>query len=502
MAEKEKQLEKMTAEREKKNSQHPWLYLFSVILLIVIAVTFVGAPVVGDAVRGTTSSISFGKYGKEDIEFSQNGYFAQQREILGQQINPNGDSQSWKWDLYRVWRGAFERTVVHVGILSEVKSNKTYISQEQLNKLIIEHGPYQSNGEFDVELYQNTPSYKREEFRKDFKENLLKEYYLSDYLYGQKTADAEKEYTYGLMKNQRSFHLVFFPMDRIPDEELTAYAQQNLKNFKRIGLSKITLSSESDAKKVLKMVQDDPESFAETAKAQSTDVFAEGGGAMGTSYSYELKSEFSDADLDKILALAQGAVSDIIKSGNDYVIYRCTAAATDPDLTSADTIRAIKNYVNRYERGFVEDKAVTVADTFIKNAQAEGIYSAASKAGVSVYTTEPFCVNYGAINYFSQVRVEQGELDLSGAMYSKDFFIQAFSIKGEEYSKPIILNNGVAVLQLAEESTRDDIDEAVKLYGNQIDGQIAEGDIINYFLTSDKLKDNFHQTFSKYFTFD
>ena len=492
----------MTNEQEKKNSRHPVLYIFSVLLLIVIAVTFVGAPVVSDAVRGSSGSISFGKYGKEDIEFSQNGYFAQQRELLGQQIKPDGNSSNWKWDMYRVWRGAFERTVVHVGILSEVESNKTYISAEQLNKLIIEHGPYQNNGEFDVEAYQNTPSYKREEFRRDFKENLLKEYYLADYLYGQKTADAEKEYTYGLMKNQRSFNLVFFPLDRIPDADLTAYAQQNPKNFKRIGLSKITLASESDAKKVLKMVQADPESFAETAKAQSTDVFADNGGVMGTTYSYELKSEFNDADLDKILALAQGAVSDIIKSGNDYVIYRCTAAAADPDLTSADTIRAIKNYVNRYERGFVEDKAVTVADTFIKNAQADGIYAAASNAGVSVYTTEPFCINYGAINYFSQVRVQQGELDLSSAMYSKDFFIQAFSIKDEEYSKPIILNSGVVVLKLAEESTRDDIDEAVKLYGAQIDGQLAETDIINYFLTSDKLKDNFHQTFSKYFKFD
>ncbi len=492
----------MTNEQEKKNTRHPVLYIFSVILLIVIAVTFVGAPVVGDAVRGTTGSISFGKYGKEDIEFSQNGYFAQQREILGQQIKPESDSANWKWDMYRVWRGAFERTVVHVGILSEVNADKTQISQEQLNRLIIKHGPYQNNGEFDVEAYQNTPSYKREEFRKDFKENLLKEYYLSDYLYGQKTADAEKEYTYGLMKNQRSFHLMFFPLDRIPDADLVAYAQQNPKNFKNLGISKITLSSESDAKKVLKMVQADPESFAQTARDQSTDVFADNGGVMGITYSYELKSEFSDADMDKILALPQGGISDIIKSGNDYCIYRCLFAATDPDYSSADTIRAIKNYVNRYERGFVEDKAVNAAETFIKNAQAEGIYGAASKAGISVYNTEPFCINYGAINYFSQVRVEQGELDLASAMYSKDFFIQAFSIKGEEYSKPVILNSGVVVLQLAEESSRDDIDEAVKLYGTQIDGQIAETDIINYFLTSDKLKDNFHQTFSKYFTFN
>ena len=496
MAEKEKQLEKMTNEQEKKNSRHPVLYIFSVLLLIVIAVTFVGAPVVGDAVRGTTGSISFGKYGKEDIEFSQNGYFAQQREILGQQIKPDGNSQNWKW------RGAFERTVVHVGILTEVKTNKTHISQEQLNKLIIKNGPYQNNGEFDVELYQSTPSYKREEFRRDFKESLLTEYYLVDYFYGQKSADAEKEYTYGLSKTQRSFQLMFFPMDRIPDADLAAYAQQNPKNFKRIGLSKITLSSESDAKKVLKMVKADPESFAETAKAQSTDVFAEGGGSMGISYSYELKSEFSDADLDKILALAQGAVSDIIKVGNDYVIYRCTTAATDPDLSSADTIRAIKNYVNRYERGFVEDKAVKAAETFIKDAQEDSIYGAASKAGISVYNTKPFGINYGAVNYFSQVRVEQGELDLTSAMFSKDFFIQAFSIKADEYSKPIILNNGVVVLKLVEETVSPEIDQTLVLYGPQIEGQIADADIVNYFLTSDKLKDNFHQTFSKYFTFD
>ena len=501
MAVKEKPLEKMT-EQEKKNSRHPVLYIFSVLLLIIIAVTFVGAPVVGDAVRGTSGSISFGKYGKEDIEFSQSGYFAQQRELLGQQINSDGNSMNWRWDLYQVWRGAFERTVVHVGILSEVAADKTHISAEQLNKFIIKYGPYQVDGEFDVEAYQNTPSYKREEFRRDFKENMLKEYYLADYLYGHKTAEAEKEYTYGLMKNQRSFNLIFFPIDKISDDDLVAYAQQNPNYFKRIGLSKITLSSESDAKKVLKMVQADPESFAETAKAQSTDVFADNGGAMGVSYSYELRSEFSSADMEKILGLGQGAVSDIIKSGNDYVIYRCTSAAVDPDLAAADTLRAVKNYINRYERGFIEDRVVASAESFIKDAQTSGIYGAASKAGISVYKTEPFCINYGGLDYFSQVRVEQGDLDISSAKNNKDFFVQAFSIKGQEYSKPVILNNGVVVLQLAEESKREEIDEAVKLYGSQIDGQIAEIDIITYFLTSDKLKDNFQKTFDKYFVFE
>jgi len=507
MAEKNKSTQKINseivAEQEKKNAKHPVLYIFSVILLIVIAVTFVGAPVVDDAVRGASSSISFGKFGDENIEYSQTGFFAQQREILANQMkSDSSDKQNWKWELYRVWRGAFERTVVHVGILSELRTNRTNISSDKINKLIIEYGPYKVDGEFDVEAYQATPSFRREEVRRDFKENLLKEYYLSDYVYGNKTPESEKDFTYGIMRDQRSFQLAFFPFDKISDDDLVAFAQQNPKNFKKIGLSKITLADEADAKKVLTMVKADPESFADTAKNQSEDVYADNGGAMGTKYGFELKSEFSDADLEAVFALSQGAVSDIIKTGSTYAIYRCTTAVSAPDYASADTLKAVKNYIFRYERGFAEDKVSAVAESFIKDAKVSDIYTAASTAGASIYDVAPFCVNYGAINYFSTPHVEKGDLDLSSAMYNSDFFIQAFSIKADEFSKPVILGNGVAVLKLKEEVRNDSIDEAVALYSNAIDSQNAESDIVTHFLSSDKLKDNFSKTFNKYFTFE
>lgn len=493
--------EKLT-DQEKKNQKHPVLYIFSVILLVVIAVTFIGGPVVDDAVSGGVSSISFGSYGNDEIEFAPGNYFSQQRELLGQQVRET-DTANWKWEMYRVWRGAFERTVVHVGMLAEVEANNTYITNDRLNTLIIENGPYQEDGEFSVEIYENTPANQRESIRRDFKENILKEYYLSDYLYGNKTAPAEHDYTFGICGNERSVQIVLFPFDRLAQEDVNKYAKENGELFRKINISKITLNSESDAKKVLEMVKKSPDTFADTAKAQSVDVFAENGGEMGSVFCYTLRGEIDDADADAVFALGANQVSEIIRSGSSYVIYRCNSPAVEADLTDSDVVSAVKTYIARYERGMVEDKAMAAAQKFTADCSKDGIYAAAAAAGVTVYETEPFVVNYGALNYFKGVRVTQGELDLRSAQYNKDFFIQAFSIKGNEVSKPVILNNGVVVMKLVAESAPDaSFTEVVKTYGPQIDAQYAENDIAVHFLKSGKLKDNFQSTFDKYFVFE
>ncbi len=493
--------EKLT-EQEKKNSKHPVLYIFSVILLVVIAVTFIGGPVVDDAVSGGVSSISFGSYGKDEIEFAPGNYFSQQRELLGSQVKET-EGANWKWEMYRVWRGAFERTAVHVGMLAEARDNGTYITSDRLNTYIIENGPYKTDGEFDVEVYENTPASQRESIRRDYKESALKEYYLSDYIYGNKTSEKEHEYTFGICNNERSVQLVFFPFDRIAADDVKKYAQSNGDLFRKISISKITLASESDAKKVLDMVRNAPENFADTAKAQSKDVFADNGGDMGSVFCYTLRAEIGEADADAVFALGAGQVSEIIASGSTYSIYKCNSPAVQANLTDSDVLSAVKSYISRYERGFVEDKAMAAAQKFSSDYAKDGIYAAAAAAGVSVYETEPFVVNYGALNYFKGIRLVQGELDLRSAMYSKDFFIQAFSVKGDKLSEPVILDNGVVVMKLLAESSPDaSFAELVKAYGPQIDAQYAENDIAVHFLKSDKLKDNFQSTFDKYFVFE
>lgn len=509
MAEDEKQIqgkpEKMT-DLEKKRNRHPVIYILSVILLIVIAVTFVGAPVIDDAVTRGDNAISFGKYGDKDIEFAQGNFFSRQREIIGQQINhdQNGNSQNWKWEAYQVWRGAFERTVVHTGMLSECETNKTFITDDQLNKVIIEGGPFTVNGEFDVDAYEETPSYKKQEIRRDFRENTLKEYYLTDYIYGNKTSDQESDMIMDILKNQRTFQLVFFPFDRISDDEVKAYGEKNKNLFRKVGLAKITLDSESDAKAVLKQLKDDPNAFSDIAKNQSKDVYADNGGDMGMIYYYSLKDEFQDdAQLNNVFGLAKDGISGIVKSGDSFLIYKCTAPAVDANLDSVDAVTTIKSYMNRFERGIMEDKAMKVAEDFRVNAAKDGIYQAASLAGVSVYETEPFGINYGGFNYFSQIRLVQGDLDIRSAQYNKDFFIQAFSVNKDEYTKPVILDRGVVVLKYIDEKVpEDDLLATFGLYYPQIQSQYAQNDIAVHFLKSDKLKDNFVKTFDKYFKFE
>lgn len=509
MLRREKQIQTVKPEKkidlEKKIVRHPLLYIFSLILLVVISVTFIGAPVIEDAVAPGNNSILFGKYANRDIEFVHGNYFSNQREILGQNMNSDQTNRgNFKWEVYKVWRGAFERTAVHVGMLYECSTNKTCITSDYLNKIIIENGPYNVKGEFDFEAYENTPQYRKQEIRRDYRENALKEYYLTDYLYGNKTFKGEKDFTAGLIKEQRSVKIAFFPFSKLPSDIVKKYGEDNKKLFKRIGLSKITLNSESDAKQVLKIVKENPALFEETAKNQSKDAYAGGGGDMGLVYCYSLQSEFGGSEyIDKVLGLKKGDISDIVEAGDSWLILKCNSPASDADFESIDTLATVRSYISKFEKGFLEDKTVEIAEKFKEDALKNGIYNAASALDINIYDTEPFAVNYGGFDFFDRIRLSSGDLDLSSAQYSKDFFIQAFSLEGDGFSEPVILDNGIAVLRLKEKTAPAENHVAMlDAYYPQIMSQFGQNDISLYFLKSDKLQDNFLKVFSKYFRFD
>ena len=111
---------------QKKREMHPFLYAFSVVVLVIIVVTFILAP----ATRGTggRSSFIFGYYKGKPIEYVPDNYFSRRKDAVADQLRQSGDQGDVAAKAYQVWRTAFDQTVLHTAILTEAEAGGLWIT--------------------------------------------------------------------------------------------------------------------------------------------------------------------------------------------------------------------------------------------------------------------------------------------------------------------------------------------------------------------------------------
>jgi len=481
---------------DKKIDKHPVLYVFSFIILIVIIVTFVGAPV-ASKMSGNGAKIVFGKYGDKNIDFYPGNYLSEQRDLLAQNLDKNSGADI-QYQAYQVWRGAFERTVIHTAILWITGKNSVNVSENKIDTTLATYGPYTVNGEFSIEKYNSTSRAEKNKNRVTIKESLIKEVYLKDFFQGIKVSKNEYDFVSQMGRNERSVDIAYTSFDNYPESAMLDFAKENLDIFKSMELSKITiLSSEKDAKKVHSIVAANPDSFSDTAKNQSKDSYADNGGDMGKTFNYSLKMELKNSsDIEKVFALNRGEISPVLETISGWVIYKCNTAPVMLDLNDSTSVTTIRNYMKNYETGKIEDYFIKIADKI----KTEGnLKQAASINNFRIFETSSFPVNYGNKLLFKKIEIENAPADLNSLNYNEDFFTEAFSLKEGDISEPVILGNSLVLLSLNKTSVNEEFAQIVEAYYPYILQQLNDQSLTSYFLKSDKLTDNFNTVFSKYF---
>ncbi|MDX9801252.1 MAG: peptidylprolyl isomerase [Spirochaetia bacterium] len=480
---------------DKKIDKHPVLYVFSFIILVIIVVTFVGAPIASNMSGGTR--IVFGKYGDKNIDFYPGNYLSEQRDLLAQNLDKNSNTDI-QYQAYQVWRGAFERTVIHTAILWITEKNSVNISENKIDTTLATYGPYTVNGEFSIEKYNSTSRAEKNRIRTTIKESLIKEQYIRDFFEGIKISKNEIDFISDMGKNERSVDIVYTSFDNYPESAMLDFAKDNIDIFKSMELSKITiLSSEKDAKKVHSIVTANPDSFSDTAKNQSKDSYADNGGDMGRTFNYTLKMELKNSsDLDKVFALSRGQISPVLETISGWVIYKCNTASQPLDLADSTSITTIKNYMKNYETGKIEDYFIKIAQQISSD---DNLIQAAVKNNFKIFKTPSFPINYGNKMLFKNIEIENAPADLKSLNYNEDFFIEAFSLKEGDISDPVILGNSLVLLSLNETAVNEEFASIVDSYYPYILQQLNDQSLTSFFLKSDKLTDNFNTVFSKYF---
>jgi hypothetical protein len=492
---------------EKRHSMHPMWYAFTVIILVVIVVTFVLAGPGGPLTRGGGGSapgtIEFGSYLGRPIAYAPGNYFAQQRDQIANQLQASGQgSQNSATMVQSVWYQAFMNTAEHVAIIVQTEDAGVVVSNDAIDKALLAYPGYMDdNGKFSEQRYQSVTAADRASTRKVMRENLESNVFVSDVMSGVNSGSKETEFIKNMVRPERSFSFVSYPFADFPQSEVQKFGEANKSRFTRIKVSRILVKSgESQAKEIRKKIADKTSNFEELAKTYSKDVYADKGGDMGWRYAYDLEADFEAKDTaQKVIALKNGELSDVLKGSFGWMIYRCDSEAVDADFTNPTVLTDVRAYITTYEKGKIEDYFNERATQLSRRSAEVGFDRAAREANVKAYPTDFFPVNVGSVFSFAPLKATPDSATPANAQYSEDFFYRAFTLGKDQVSAPIMLDDQAIVLKLTGEQNFPET--TIALLGNWVSyvaSQSLQADLAQALMTPEKFKDDFMVKFITY----
>lgn len=490
----------------KRGIKNPFVYIGTIIILVITVVAFVFVPSVGGG-SAAGQGLNFGSYAGQSITYAQGNYFAKQVSAVNDALRQQGLSeQNYQLYAYQVWRQAFERTVTHLGIIDSVRSAGGRVTDARLDERMAEDATFQENGKFSAKVYRETPLSEKLALRDSLKEDSLTQLYVED-IYSLQPSSAEVSFVKDMAKNVRSIDYAVFQLSSFPDSEVQSWLSANLPTFRRLKLSRIVTAKEADAQRLQKAVKAGSLNFEETAKKNSSDSFADKGGSMGSPYFYAVAADLGKKeDAEKIASLKKGEYSPVFKTvSGSYAFYRADDAAMAADPADPTLLSDARAYLMSSERGKVEDWALGQAKAFAASATGD-FASACRKAGLAPKSAGPFPINYGDLTFsaYGQMIPLFGRMDaaeeLAAASSDEAFISAVFSAAPGTVSAPLVLGENVVVFKVKDASSAPDSDTAaLALYYPYFYQQKVTGEIGDLFLKSPKLKDNFMKVFFKTF---
>lgn len=497
------------SKKEHKSHRNVGITIGSIIILIISAVTFIFVPAMTQGMTGEKLP-PFGSYNGKKIEYTQGSYFAQMVETYGEQLQNNGqtvDDQSY----FYIFNSAFAATVVNYGITDEVKQSGYVVPTQLIDRTMVPYF-YDTNGNYSAKIYRDTPDSTKIEMRTSLEEQLFSSRYVEDIfgtntgfsltetnMYGLKSSQNEIAFVADMSNNKRGFSMVSFNTADYPKTEAATFGKANSELFTKYNLSVVTLSSEAEAKKILKQINNKEVLFGDAVTEYSTKQYSDDNGIITSAYNYQIKNIVKNAaDFQKITSLSPETVSDVIETTSGYSIFKANGAPVVADFTDASLIDVAYNYMVTYEAGVIEDYYTNLAKDFTAVATTRGFNTAASAYNLDTVTIEPFPVNYGnnALLPYVPTDVEA----LQGVQTNENFLQTAFSLQNGEISAPIVIGKKVVVLQLTNETQSDDgyADSLAFMYPYYT-SQFDQTSVQSYFMESDKLENKFFDVYFEYF---
>jgi hypothetical protein len=487
---------------------NPFIFIGTIVILIIVIVAFVVAPAIVPEAGSSGVDLIFGYYDKVPISYVPGNYLANVQANYARYMQGSINESNYQSISQMVWRQAFEETVIHVAILQAMKQAGYAAPADVVDREVAQLPEFQENGRFSTARYRSLSAADRMTLWKEVQESVAQNLYL-DAMFSLRLPSGESEFVRSMTARTRSFGMASFPLDSYPDGEILAYIAAEPDLFRRIHLSRITItSSEREAQQVLDSVKNGTQTFEEAARTQSQDSYAERGGDMGAQMAYELASEVPDsAERESVIATAPGEYSPLVKVPSGWAFFRSEEEARGVDTEDPANLSKIRTYMRDFERGRMEDWLFAQARLLIDAAGEEGFDEAAEALGAQTRNFGPLPLNYGGVaitdtaqgtNLFPALSAESIS-ELIPAESNENFWSAAFFTPLETPSEPLVIGDNVLVLYPREEIIRDEADTEgiIAFYPTWVSSG-AETSLRSHFLNSDKLDDRFFATYLQF----
>jgi len=502
MASKEKKAhEESNSELLHRFKAHPFIFVGTFVVLVIIIVAFVLVPaIVPEYGRRSGVDLTFGYYDKIPITYVPGNYFAQYYEMAARyRQQQNTDNESRGYMDYQIWREAYEAAAIHTAILQEMKKAGYTAPVKKVDREVAALPEYQENGRFSPALYKRKDNNSRLTQWRQVQEEIAQGHFRSD-LTGLLKPGPEAAFFGKMEARQRSFKVVFFDVDAYPEEEYEAFAREHSDLFRGVKLSMITLaSSEREAQKVLDSIKNGETTFEDAARAYSKDMYADRGGDMGMKMFHELSVDIPEEETRNIvITLAKGDYSNVIKTAAGWFFFRCEEPAQEADLADLTVMEKVKSYLRNFERGRMENWAIGKANEFIALANESGFDEALLAQKLQSKSFGPVPINFGNIELFTTL---QSVPELAGSADNENFWKIAFSTPVGKPSQWIVQGSRVLVLLPVEETETDASrqEEIASNYSQYWLDYIIGQSMQQFFINSPKMTDKFMETYFRYF---
>lgn len=479
-------------------TSRPALYIFSVIVLAIIVVSFVGGPIVGQ-IAGPSTSIEFGRYRGRPIELAQGSYFQNQVRQLQEQFGRPGNVS----EMFQIYRMAFEQALLHTAVMMEAEDSGMTVSSARVSERVVELPRFQDGTGVSQQALADLSAEERMNLRQSMRENLVHEKYIGDILTGFEYSDGEISFFADQGAIERRFRVARFALDAVPEAEVMSFGRENAELFRHVTLSSVVVGPDREqAEQILALYRDGEDTFENLAEEFSIhEESAEQRGDRGRMYRHELEREILDpADVDRLLETAEGEVTELIDTQTGFAFFRIDSAAAEPDFEDDDILAEVRAYMEEFERGTLEDYMFAQAEDFAFTVRDGGNFAETGETYPAQLTeTSFFPINFGNQPYLPAVETVDGE-GLSDAQSRESFFRSAFSIAEGEVTDPIVLRDYVVVLELLEERESDPAeDEMMAAIVPQLYQQYQAQEVERSLLDPAHIEDNFTAVFSRYF---
>jgi hypothetical protein len=433
-----------------------------VILLVLVGLLWWGSS----TQQSSGGTIVFGSYDGRPITWTSGNYFA--RKVFELMETPSFSGE--KMDSEKAVRDLLPYMIFHTAALIEAEKNGLTVSDSEVEEFI--------KARDQMTRYNKADAVERHDLFQVFKEELI-ELKLLQVLIQSYDNKALEDNAAAMGKTEKKFKYVQWKYDDYPMQEIAKFAAENKDLFRSIKLSRIAAKTESEAKDAYTKITSRQSTFDDQAKAISKVNDPNASGLEWQSY-YNLEKSIGSKDAtEKVFALKQGEISDVIAFGSEWFIYRCDKESVPADLSAEKTIKEIKSYILQFQKGRVETYFEGESKGFLEKAKKDGLTAAAAATKLKVYETGFFPLNYNSLSFLKQIPdMKDPSTSIGNAQSESVFFKDAFALKKNEISKPILLQDLVIICEMSDERTvaPSDMDKINSDFKN-----LKNRDVLNFF---------------------